>query len=105
MEVRRLAFHREGFVLASSHTHYIYRFSGRAGSPGPLCSGIADIAVVVPDGENSETDSRLDFAKDCNYISADDHTVLTHRCSEIGRMLNGMMQKAETFLIGGQHAS
>src|SRR6202023_2881406 len=46
------------------------------------------------DGENSETDSALDFAKDCNYISTEHHTELTERCSEIGRMLNGMMNKA-----------
>jgi four helix bundle protein len=26
------------------------------------------------DGENSETDTSLDFARDCSYISADEHT-------------------------------
>jgi four helix bundle protein len=25
------------------------------------------------DGENGETDSSLDFAKDCNYLSPDEH--------------------------------
>ena len=28
------------------------------------------------DGENSETDTSLDFAKDCNYISPEEHTNL-----------------------------
>jgi len=29
------------------------------------------------DGENSETDSSLDFARHCEYISADEHQALT----------------------------
>src|SRR6266702_6858412 len=29
------------------------------------------------DAENSETDSSVDFARDCQYISADEHQVLT----------------------------
>jgi len=51
------------------------------------------------DGENSETDSSLDFAKDCNYISAEEHSHLTAECSDIGRMLAGMIEKADSFLI------
>src|SRR5438105_661275 len=50
------------------------------------------------DGENSETDSALDFAKDSGYISAEQYKKLTGQCAEIGRMLHGMMQKAESFL-------
>ena len=50
------------------------------------------------DGENSETDSSLDFARDCEYISIDEHRVLTSKCAEIGRMLNGMMKKSSSFL-------
>src|SRR5215471_10522024 len=44
------------------------------------------------DGENSETDSSLDFAYDCGYISADEHNDLTGRCAEIGRMLGSMIR-------------
>src|SRR5215510_1749903 len=29
------------------------------------------------DGENSETDSSLDFARDCRYISSEEHAELT----------------------------
>lgn len=36
------------------------------------------------DGENSETDSSLDFACDCKYISTDQHHELATKCSEIG---------------------
>src|SRR5947207_15939978 len=51
------------------------------------------------DGENSETDSSLDFARDCKYISAEQHQTLTNKCTEIGRMLNSMMKKSSSFLL------
>ena len=50
------------------------------------------------DGENSETDSSLDFARDCEYISTDEHRVLASICAEIGRMLSGMMKKFSSFV-------
>ena len=49
------------------------------------------------DGENSETDSSLDFATDCGYISSDQHKVMIAKSEEIGRMVAGMMKKAESF--------
>ena len=49
------------------------------------------------DGENSETDSSLDFALQCGYISPEQHDALAAKCAEIGRMLNGMITKAATF--------
>src|SRR3954452_1610174 len=45
------------------------------------------------DGENNETDSSLDFANSCGYITDEKHLELTSRNSEIGRMLGGMMKK------------
>src|ERR1051325_6308855 len=53
------------------------------------------------DGENSETDSSLDFARQCGYISPEQHHALTGKCAEIGRMLSGMIKKSESFLIPG----
>jgi four helix bundle protein len=53
------------------------------------------------DGENSETDSSLDFAKDCRYITPSQHAELTLRCAEIGRMLGRMISKPKAFLISG----
>lgn len=50
------------------------------------------------DGENAETDSSLDFARDCHYISSKQHRILTADCAEIGRMLGGMMKKSNSFL-------
>jgi four helix bundle protein len=49
------------------------------------------------DGENSETDSSLDFALECRYITREQHRELTARCSDIGGMLGRMMQKAGSF--------
>jgi four helix bundle protein len=50
------------------------------------------------DGENSETDSSLDFAKDCRYITADQHVDLTSLSSEVGRMLGTMIKNPSGFL-------
>lgn len=52
------------------------------------------------DGEKSETDSSLDFARDCKYISADQHQALTNKCAEIERMFSGTMKKSSSFLLG-----
>lgn len=49
------------------------------------------------DGEVNETDSSLDFARGCGYISEEKHKELTSICAEIGRMLGGMMKKANSF--------
>ena len=51
------------------------------------------------DGENSETDSSLDFAKDCNYITNKEHELLTGLNSEVGKMLGKMMNNPKSFLF------
>ena len=51
------------------------------------------------DGENSETDSSLDFARDCGYITEDEHAELTEKCLRVGKMLGTMMKKPKVFLI------
>ena len=51
------------------------------------------------DGENSETDSSLDFARDCGYLSADGHQALATKCGEVGRVLGLMLKKSHSFLI------
>ena len=52
------------------------------------------------DGENAETDSSLDFAKDCGYITPDQHTELTALCQKIGKMLGSMMKNPGSFFTG-----
>ena len=51
------------------------------------------------DGENGETDSSLDFARDCGYITIAQHAKLTSLCEEIGKMLGAMLRDPSPFLI------
>src|SRR4029077_13472807 len=51
------------------------------------------------DGENNETDTSLDFAKDCGYITSKQHEALIAKCAEIGRTLGGMMKKSDSFTL------
>ena len=51
------------------------------------------------DGENGETDSSLDFAKNCGYITGDQHAELTSLCGEVGKMLGSMIKDPSGFLI------
>jgi four helix bundle protein len=50
------------------------------------------------DGENSETDTWIDFAKDCGYVSPGDHARLTAECKEVGAMLGAMIKNPAPFL-------
>ena len=49
------------------------------------------------DGENGETDSSLDFAKDCGYITVEQHVELTSLCQEVGKMLGSMLNDPRPF--------
>ena len=60
------------------------------------CDGLR-LVGYGSESENNETDSSLDFAYACGYISKEQHEQLTARCAEIGRMLGGIMRKAESF--------
>jgi len=51
------------------------------------------------DGENAETESSLDFARDCGYITAEVHESAISKSAEIGRMLGGMIKKSDSFVI------
>jgi four helix bundle protein len=51
------------------------------------------------DGENSETDSSIDFAKACGYITIEQHKELSNLCQEVGKMLGSMMKNPGAFLI------
>lgn len=51
------------------------------------------------DGENSETDSSLDFAFDCGYIDKEKHKELALKSKEIGRMLGSMLNNPDSFLL------
>lgn len=51
------------------------------------------------DGENGETNSSLDFAKDCGYITVQAHDELTSLTEEIGKMLGSMINDPSSFLL------
>ena len=50
------------------------------------------------DGENGETDTWLNFAKDCQYVSKEQHDDLVSECNSIGAMLGKMLNNPDPFL-------
>jgi four helix bundle protein len=51
------------------------------------------------DAENGETDSSLDYARDCKFISVEVHRELTSLSEEVGKMLGAMIQNPKPFLL------
>ncbi len=51
------------------------------------------------DGETNETDTSIDFARDCGYIRDAQHRELAGLNTEIGRMLGKMINDPTPFLI------
>ena len=51
------------------------------------------------DGENSETDTWLDFAKDCGCLARGDYDRLIERCRSVGKMLGSMLKNPDAFLL------
>ena len=49
------------------------------------------------DGEQMETQHWVETALECDYLDQRTSARLVEKCMEIGRMLNGMMAKAEMF--------
>jgi four helix bundle protein len=49
------------------------------------------------DGEQMETQHWVETALECGYIDDKTSTQLIQKCHEIGRMLSGMMDKADMF--------
>lgn len=49
------------------------------------------------DGEQQETQHWIETALDCNYLAPSEAEVLLEKCAEIGRLLGGMIAKADPF--------
>lgn len=49
------------------------------------------------DGEQQETQHWIQTARDCEYISQEEADTLLEKCAEIGRLLGGIMAKADQF--------
>lgn len=51
------------------------------------------------DGENSETDTWLDYACDCGYISCEKRAELTYETVAVGKMIGSMLSNPAPFLL------
>ena len=51
------------------------------------------------DGENSETETWLDFARDCQYVQMVDHERLANECQRVGAMLGAMLRNPMPFVL------
>jgi four helix bundle protein len=49
------------------------------------------------DGENSETNTWLDFALACNYLDKEKHIELTQQGKEVGKLINYMINNPSKF--------
>ena len=49
------------------------------------------------DGEQMETQHWIETALECGYINEQTRKSLNQKCLEVGRMLGGMMEKADLF--------
>lgn len=49
------------------------------------------------DAEQTETQHWIEIATDCGYLDQDAGAQLVKRCQDLGRLLNGMIEKAEIF--------
>ena len=49
------------------------------------------------DGEQTETQHWIDTATDCEYLNEAESTALIQKCEEVGRLLGGMIAKANKF--------
>lgn len=55
--------------------------------------------MIDADGEATETQVWLDFARDCGFLSPERQVRLISGYEEIGRMLGGMILKPERFAV------
>jgi four helix bundle protein len=51
------------------------------------------------DGENGETDTWLDFARDGGYLTDQQHFELKALCGEVGKMLGAMIKDPSGFVL------
>ena len=66
--------------------------------PAMFASKMADA-----DAEAAETMVWLEFARDCDYLSADCYAQLLESYAEVGRMLGGMIAHPEKFALRTDH--
>jgi four helix bundle protein len=57
------------------------------------------------DSETGETETWLDFARDCGYLPASDHDRLAANCREIGAMIGSMIKNPSPFILRSPNAN
>ena len=57
------------------------------------------------DGENTETETWIDFAHDCGYIDGAQHRDFRFRARSIGKMLGAMINNPTPFIIKDKNES
>jgi len=55
--------------------------------------------VTDCDGENAETETSIDFAYDCGYISSGEYTQFIELNHEVGKMLGAMLNSPEKYVL------
>lgn len=58
--------------------------------------------LTEADGEQLETQHWIEIAGDCGYIDQEIAAQLVKRCQDIGRLLSGMIEKADVFCSNSQ---
>src|SRR5213594_3626176 len=53
------------------------------------------------DGENAETETWIDFARDCDYLSPQNHALFSKKCHEVGAMIGTMINNPSPFISVG----
>ncbi len=57
------------------------------------------LVAYASESENGETETWLDFAYDCGYLSKGDHAVFIGKDREIGAMLGSMINAPSPFIL------
>jgi four helix bundle protein len=57
------------------------------------------LVAYASESENGETETWLDFARDCENLSKSDHAMLTEKCREVGAMLGSMINAPTSFVL------
>jgi four helix bundle protein len=58
--------------------------------------------LTIADGETTETQIWLDFARDCGYLDSEKHENLLNLYEEVGKMLGSMISHPERFSASSQ---
>jgi four helix bundle protein len=118
MDFKELIAYKKGFQLAMAIFEISKSFPAEEKysltdqirrSSGSTCANLAEAyrkriypkhfisKLTDSDGENSETDVWLDFARECGYITNEQYAKLHNESIEIGKLINFMINNSDKF--------